>query len=57
MKNQTLPGSKKHLSRLPKEQAENKLLREKLTELNTKVPRSYRIKNDQIVKREGYSPT
>ena len=36
----------------PKEHAENKLLREKLAELNKKVSRSYRIKNGQTVKRD-----
>ena len=40
----------------PKEQAENKVLREKLAELNKTVPRSYRIKNSQIVRREGDLP-
>ena len=40
----------------PKEQAENKVLREKLAELNKTVPRSYRIKNGQIVRREGDLP-
>lgn len=41
----------------PKEQEENKALREKLTELNKTAPRSYRIKNGQIVRRDGHPPS
>ena len=40
----------------PKQQEENKVLREKLAELNKSAPRSYHIKNGQIVRREGHPP-
>ena len=41
----------------PKEQKENKALREKLVELNKSSPRSHRIKNGQIVRREDHLPS
>ena len=40
----------------PKEQAENKILREKLAELNKKVPRSYRIKKRSNCQEGGVLP-
>ena len=40
----------------PKQQEENKVLREKLAELNKSAPRSYHIKNGQIVRKEGHPP-
>ena len=40
----------------PKEQVENKALREKLNAMN-KGGKSYRIKNGQIVQRDGQPPT
>jgi len=40
----------------PKQQEENKVLREKLAELNKSAPRSYYIKCGQIIRREGHPP-
>ena len=42
---------------MPKEQAENKIFKEKLAELNKKVPRSYRIKERSNCQEGGVPST